>query len=310
MNKQKNLEIIKKDKEYKINNIAGFIEFAILMHKEGYIWFRGQRNCDWDIEPGLTRTSKLPDHNNGDIVKIRRITTSFNKAINKAAHAIKFNCKYKDIKKLKLNRIQLMMLAQHYGLITPFLDWTTNPAIALFFALDKPNDQDPKDKFSPVIYATDPKLLNYDSPVLLNGEQRYDIFNINNRSIEEYLEKELQKIEGNDIDGNSFNLPVAIDSNLDFSGRITFQSGKFTINGPKRMFEDVSFKNTLYPTHEDGHNTRYINIMAKINRSAIDDMEKYLEAFDYTKETVYRIPDTKSKLLENLFKNIQEKYNV
>lgn len=53
----------------------------------------------------------------------------------------------------------------------------------------------------------------------------------------DYISQEFKNIEGSYNKRNSFVCPIAIEENLDFSHRITFQSGKFTINGSKRPFE-------------------------------------------------------------------------
>jgi hypothetical protein len=308
---RKNLDVLTENKEYRINNLNGFIEFVQLMSQQGYVWFRGQSVAFWDIEPGLTRTKVYPgEYEKADAYEIKKIyyqTTDFNKAVDEAIAIVESDARYNQIKQLNLTRLQFILLAQHYGLTTPVVDWTTNPDIALFFSLyhDK---SDPE--FSPIIYATNPNLLNFNSDITVNDESIYNVFSADNEDMEKYISQNLKYIEGTNDRTNSFIWPVAIESQLNFSHRITFQSGKFTINGPKKPFENTRFKNTLY-SDRTGKKTQPANISAEINinkKDLISALEIYLNNFGYTANSVLRLGDSKSKLLDTLFKEVQENH--
>ncbi len=57
---------------------------------------------------------------------------------------------------LPRNDLEWLVLAQHYGIATPLLDWSKNPLIALFFAcLDARNDRDGTVILCPTRYFSD-----------------------------------------------------------------------------------------------------------------------------------------------------------
>lgn len=94
------------------------------------LWYRGQPNYDDDCVPVVERRL-FKDYLKGksSLIRERTLNTEFRQ------RAIPYLQSIQDV-------VEVYFLARHFGLPTRLLDWTTNPAVALFFAIANETDKD------------------------------------------------------------------------------------------------------------------------------------------------------------------------
>lgn len=108
--------------------------------------YRGQKDPEWSLEPALHRLLKQKGVTQKDYDKVKeKHLDTFIKSIRGRTHIYE---------RISDDASELWALGQHFGLKTPFLDFTLSPYVAAYFALNQESKND-----HCVVYAVSKKFI-------------------------------------------------------------------------------------------------------------------------------------------------------
>ena len=236
-------------KNYFANSIESYIQTIREINSENpshRLWYRGQKNSEYGLIPGIWREAYSVFNSRREKTPIHR-TIFYNPkgefvvmpSKNVLLEKFKSKAKTEDIIGPQ-NEVQWLELAQHYGLPTNLLDWSTDPLVALFFAVSTVDC-----KNNNHIYLTKNQVIcrqdDEDEDEIIHDHASVWVINpleINRILLNEPgLEGVFQSFNHNDIE--RINQEISLNyGTFCFEGskinpRITRQSGNFTYSGTK-----------------------------------------------------------------------------
>jgi hypothetical protein len=113
-----------------VDSITALVNATFHFSEGDDILFRGQTCSSWDFKPTLARINR----------RDRRSTLKqIEKSLMDAFHRQYLPYLSRDLK----DEWDVLALARHHGLATRLLDWSTNPLVALWFAVREPAKGEP-----------------------------------------------------------------------------------------------------------------------------------------------------------------------
>jgi FRG domain-containing protein len=192
------------------------------------VWFRGQADCSWSLQPTVHRQWF------GDRVMDRDMTFDQFHQLLTAEQTIhsQFRTRGASLFTGSPTLLDYYFAAQHHGLPTRLLDWTKNPLVALFFAVNERPQHDG------VFFALRPHLINISTT---SNEVPTGVISVRHKIVERAIDGILGK--GDRLDPPAI-LPVNPEQTMQ---RMVQQQGAFTLHSPSPKIMELAIPDQVTP---------------------------------------------------------------
>ena len=202
---------------------------------DGSVWFRGQAKSEWKLVPGYYRLNCPPPEST--------LVKKF-----KQSAAMLTNASPKE-------SFDWLFLMQHYGVPTRLLDWTENPLVALYFAVEECEHYPDTDA---ALWGIRPSELNKNAGIS-DSEEEYFIPSFEDEELTNYSVEILRQNSRNKLK------PLATIATRN-NERIQAQHGVFTIHHHDQIaIEDVGdsshVSKYIIPSHKKQNLLKQLSLL-------------------------------------------------